>query len=427
MKKIFKFYFKTSLLKRMLAALLLGAVCGLTIGNVTLASQTLAHWVSPLGDIFLRLLKMSVTPVVLFSLIVGTANISPEKLGKVGVKILGFYFITMFFAGAVGLLFANVFNLGRGFTMTAAGAVEPINMAAPKVSDILINIIPTNPFSALAETNMLQIIFFAIIFGLSLAFLKGGKKNNHLGDIVFSFFEGAAEVMYRVVGWVMQYAPIGVFALIMGVFADNGPAVLKPLAKYILLVYAAFLLQFFGVFSAILKFFGIKYSKFLELAKDPIITAFVTRTSSGTLPVTMETAEHKMGISRSVCSFSLPLGATINMNGISIQQTMSVIFMAGIAGVHLDFAQQMVLLLTVVLSSVGAAGIPSGSMIMLVMVLNTVGLSLDNPIIAASYAMLLGIDPVLDMGQTCLNVTGDIVGTTVVAKVEGEMDMGKWK
>jgi Na+/H+-dicarboxylate symporter len=365
--------------------------------------------------------------VVLFSLITGAANISPEKLGKVGIKIFGFYFLSMLLAGAIGLIIANAADLGSGFALNAGPAAKSVNLASPKVSEILVGIIPVNPFESLASNNMLQIIFFAILFGLALAFVKTNKKTKKAGEAAFSFFEGSAEAMYKVVRWVMQYAPIGVFALIANVFADNGPAVLKPLAKFILLVYAAFALQLFGVFNLILRFFKLNFLKFLELAREPITTAFVTRTSNGTLPVTMDAAENKMGIHKSVYSFSLPLGATINMNGISIQQTMSVIFMAGIAGVHLDFAQQAVLLLTVVLSSIGAAGIPSGSMIMLVMVLNTVGLSFDNPVIAASYAMLLGVDPVLDMGQTCLNVTGDIVGTAVVAKSEGEMDLRKWK
>ncbi|WP_428898024.1 dicarboxylate/amino acid:cation symporter [Parelusimicrobium proximum] len=432
-KKLASLYLSTSLLKRIVAALILGCITGILLGNVMIASTPLWQWIAPLGTIFIKLLRMVVVPIVLFSLIVGTASIEPSKLGRIGTKILAFYIGTCFVSGFLGIFMANIFGIGKGFVMKASAveAAEGLVLEPMSAKDILLNIIPTNPFASLSNMDVLQIIFFAMIFGLALAFCKDSKKCviKDNAQMLFNFFSAISEVMFMIVRWVMQYAPIGVFALMVQVFAENGLSAIKPLAHYLGVLYLGFIIIFVVFYSIYLKALGgLSWTKFISLAKTPIITAFVTRTSNGTLPLTMETSEDEMGINRSVGSFTLPLGATINMNGIPLQQCLSVFFIAGAVGMQLTFGQQMLVVLLSVLGSIGAAGVPSGAMIMLLVVLNSLGLdATGGSIVAAAYAMLLSVDPIADMGQTCVNVTGDLVGTAIVAKSEGEMDMEKWK
>jgi Na+/H+-dicarboxylate symporter len=414
-------YFKSNLLWRILIGLILGAIVGLIAGPGI-------AWINPLGDLFVRLLKMIVMPVVFFTLVVGAASISPARLGRVGVKIIVFYLLTSAFAVAIGLISANIFKPGMGLSL-GAGVAAGKELVQPSLINTLLNIIPKNPFGALAGGAVLPTIFFAIMFGIGLSYLKISKDERirRAGELVFNFFDGAAEVMYLVVRWVLQYAPIGVFALIAVVFGKQGAKAFGPLGIVTLAVYLAFIVHLLLVYGGLLAIFKLGLIPFLKGAKEAIITAFVTRSSSGTLPVTMRCAEENLGVSRNIFSFTLPLGATINMDGTAIYQGVCALFIGFAIGMPLSFGQQMTVIVTAVLASIGAAGVPGAGAIMLLMVLNSVGLPVEaGTPVAAAYAMILGIDALLDMGRTALNVTGDMTGTAIIAKTENALDQKKW-
>ncbi len=410
----------------------IGFVLGIIIGAVTGAviGPHAMDPIKPLGDLFIRLLKMIVAPIILFTLVVGAASISPARLGRVGVKIIVYYLITSAIAVLIGIAMANIFKPGVGLHL--AGAAKKVTVkAAPPMVQVLLNIIPTNPFAALTEGKVLQIIFFAIVVGIAIAYLRGSKVERvaKAASTVYSVFDGLAEVMYKIVRGILQYAPIGVFALIGYVVARFGIKVLGPLAIAVVALYVGLFTHIVLVYGGILAAFRISLIKFLKGAKEPMLTAFVTRSSSGTLPVTMSAAENNFRISRSIYSFTLPLGATINMDGTAMYQAISTIFIANALGIPLTPQQQLLIVITAVLASIGTAGVPGAGLIMLAMVLEAVGLPLTNPAVAAAYGMIAGIDVILDMGRTMVNVTGDLVGTIVVAKTEKEIDMssGVWK
>jgi len=413
-------YFRSSLLLRILIGLIAGAVVGLIVGPEI-------SWVRPLGDVFVRLLKMIVMPVVFFTLVVGAASISPARLGRVGAKIVAFYMVTSAFAVAIGLTFGNIFRPGEGLDL-GAGEAAGRELTRPSVVETLTDIIPTNPFGALAGGAVLPTIFFAVIFGIGISHLQvsDNERIRSAASTLLAVCDGAAEVMYKIVHGILQYAPIGVFALIAVVFGEQGARAFGPLGKVTLVMYLALAAHLLIVYGILLSIFRLKPFRFLGRAKEATITAFVTRSSSGTLPVTMECAEESMGISRSVFSFTLPLGATINMDGTAIYQGVCALFVAFAVGMPLDFAQQMTVVITAVLASIGTAGVPGAGAIMLLMVLNSVGLPVESGTpVAMAYAMILGIDALLDMGRTSLNVTGDLAGTAIVAKTEGGIAPGK--
>ncbi len=423
-------YFKPNLLSRILIGLVLGAVVGIVLGYGS--PETVKAFVDNtkfFGDLFIRLLKMIVVPVILFSLIAGAASIAPSRLGRVGVKIMVYYLATSALAVAIGLAFANVFQPGAGMGIVGDAAVQGKAAESPTMSQILLNIVPTNPAESLAKGDVLPIIFFAMLFGLSIAFLKDSKdatvvkSANTLCDVV----NAAAETMYKIVHGIMQYAPIGVFFLISIVFAQQGAKALGPLLLVTLTVYLALIALTIIGYGGLLAVFRLGFFKFMKGANEALITAFVTRSSSGTLPVTMRVCEEKLGIPRSISSFTLPLGATINMNGTAIYLGVCAMFVGYAIGQPLTFAQQMTVVTTATLAAIGTAGVPGAGAIMLLMVLESVGLKVEaGSAVAAAYAMILGIDALLDMGRTCLNVGGDMVCTAIVAKGEGELDMEKW-
>ncbi len=420
-------YLNYPVLWKILWGLILGAVFGLAMGYLGYAGFVKTY-IKPLGDLFVRLLKMLVMPIVLASLVVGAASISPARLGRVGVKIVVYYLLTSAFAVFFGLLMGNLFRVGAGVSL-GNGDGKAIQATPPSLVQTLLNIVPTNPFASLAKGEVLPVIFFAIILGVALTYLinREDERIKAAGTTLLHAFDGLAEAMYLIVGGVMQYAPIGVFALIAYVMAEQGVRVIGPLAKVVLAVYVGLTLQILLVYFVLLKVFGIDPLKFLRKAKDAMLTAFVTRSSSGTLPVTMRVAE-EMGIDRGIFSFTLPLGATINMDGTALYQGVTVLFVANAIGHPLTLSQQLVVVLTAVLASIGTAGVPGAGAIMLAMVLQSVGLDLTSGSpVALAYAMILGIDAILDMGRTMVNVTGDLTGTTIVAKSEGELDESAWR
>jgi len=372
---------------------------------------------------------MIVAPIVLFSLIVGAASITPARLSKVGVKIIVYYLVTSAIAVIIGLIMANLFRPGVGLEL-AGEAKEVVVKPPPSPVEVLLNIIPTNPFAALTEGKVLQIIFFAIVLGIAIAYLRESdvERISKAATTLFSIFDGLTETIYKIVRGILQYAPIGVFALIGYVVAKHGPGVLGPLAIVVVTLYVGLFIHIFLVYGGVLSAFKLSIIKFLKGAKEPMLTAFVTRSSSATLPITMAAAEENFKIGKPIYSFTLPLGATVNMDGTAMYQAISTIFIANALGVPLTITQQLLIVLTAVLASIGTAGVPGAGLIMLAMVLEAVGLPLTDPSVALAYGMIAGIDVVLDMGRTMVNVTGDLVGTIIVAKTEKEIDLssGVW-
>jgi Na+/H+-dicarboxylate symporter len=422
--KFLSWYFKSNLLMRILLGLILGAICGIVFGPKI-------EWVHPFGEIFIRLLKMIVVPVILFTLTVGAASVHPTQLGRVGVKALVIYMLTTAFAVTLGLVFGNMFQPGKGMKLAAAATqVASANVTAPSLADTLINIVPKNPYGAIADGQILPIIFFCLIFGIGLSHVRNSdnKQIRESGETLFRFFNGSAEVIYLVVQWILQYAPIGVFALIAEVFGKQGAEAFGPLGMTTLAVYLGFVAHMACVYGGLLAIFKIDPVTFYSKAKEAIVTAFVTRSSGGTLPVSMEIAKDKMGISKGVYSFSLPLGATINMDGTAIYQGVCAVFVGFAIGAPLTFSQQLTIIATAVMASIGTAGVPGAGAIMLMMVLDSVGLKVEaGTPVAMAYAMIFGIDALLDMGRTASNVTGDLAVTCIVAKAEDEMDLSYWQ
>ena len=429
-KGILSWYLESNLLMRILVALIAGAVIGIGFGYADPElAKTLVDKTRFFGDLFIRLLKMIVIPVIAFSLVTGAAGIAPSRLGRVGIKVVGLYIVTSAFSVAIGLGFAALFQPGQGMNIGADATAAAKTAASPPLIDILLNIVPTNIFESLTRGDILPVIFFAMVFGLALAYVKDSSDSTVArgAGILFDAISAAAEVMYKVVAGIMQYAPIGVFFLIAGVFAEQGPKAIGPLLNVTITFYLGLILLIVVVYTALLGVYGLKITTFLRGAREAMITAFVTRTSSGTLPITMRVAEENLGVPRSISAFSLPLGATINMNGTAIYLGVCAVFITNAIGMPLDFNQQVTVVLTATLAAIGTAGVPGSGAIMLLMVLDSVGLKIDGgSAAAAAYAMIWGIDALLDMGRTCVNVTGDIVVSAVVAKQEGELEVEKW-
>ncbi len=420
-RRLFDWYFKSNLLIRILIGLVLGAVVGLAVGPGIV-------WVKPFGDLFIRLLRMIVVPVIFFSLVVGASSISPARLGRVGVKIVAYYLLTSVFAVSIGLVFATLLNPGMGLSLEGvAGTARQLTQ--PKMVDTFLAIVPTNPVDSLAKGDVLPIIFFAICFGIALSYLQlsGDSKVAEGAGTVQRFFAGSAEVMYKIVGGVLQYAPIGVFALIAVVFGQQGSKAFGPLGMTTVTVYISLILQWAVVYGLLLMAFKLNWVKLVTGTREAQITAFVSRSSSGTLPVTLRNCEENLGIPRSISSFTLPLGATVNMDGTAIYLGVCTVFIANAVGMPLSFAQMITVVVTATLASIGTAGVPGAGAIMLLMVLNSIGFKLEEgSAVAMAYAMILGIDALLDMGRTWINVTGDMAGTAIVAKSEKELDTAKW-
>lgn len=429
-KGVLDWYFKTNLLARILIGLILGAIVGIILGFFPDSIKPFVDNSKFFGDLFIRLLKMIVVPVILFSLIAGSASIAPSRLGRVGVKIMVYYLLTSAFAVFIGLVFANIFQPGAGFNVVGDVAVKGTQAAPPTIAQILLNIVPTNPFESLMKGDVLPVIFFAVVFGLGLSYIKDSKQQAlaKSGALLLDAVNAAAETIYKMVGGIMQYAPIGVFVLIAQVFAQQGPKAIGTLLMVTLTVYIGLIVHLVGTYGGLLAVWRLGFIKFLKGANEAMITAFVSRSSNATLPVTMRCSEENLGIPRSISSFTLPLGATINMDGTAIYLGVCAMFIGFATNQPLTINQQLTVIITATLASIGTAGVPGAGAIMLLMVLESIGLKVtEGSAVAAAYAMILGIDALLDMGRTSLNVTGDMVGSAIVAKTEKELDMAKWK
>lgn len=405
---------KMSLATKVMLALILGIVFGL-IANLAFPKEfndALAKWVlSPVGNIFLRGIKLIVVPLVLFSLIAGAASIGDiKKLGRVGGKIMIYYLLTTAFAVTLALIFANIIDPGVGLTLPTAKEFKPTE--APFIMDIFVNMIPTNPIESLVKGEMLQIIVFAILFGISLTLI--GEPVKPLLKII----EQSNEVFLKITGIVMLFAPYGVFALISKVIMQQGPEILGQLFKYAATVVFVLVFHQLITYGTLLKIFGkVNPFKFYKKFFPTMIFAFSSSSSNATIPVTLQTCEEKLGVSENVSSFTIPLGATVNMDGTAIMQGVASIFIAQLFGIPLSFQAQLMIIFTATLASIGTAGVPGAGMVMLAMVLQQVGLPVEG------IAIILSVDRILDMLRTVVNVTGDAAGTVIVARSEGELDL----
>jgi Na+/H+-dicarboxylate symporter len=429
-KNFLSWYFDSNLLYRILIGLVLGAILGIILAASLKGDdqQKALVWTSFFGNIFIRLLNMIMLPLIISTLIAGASSVSPANLGKVGIRIIIFYLITSAVAVIIGLFMGSVFNPHTEL----AGFAEVAEKEAVQIrtTDILHSIIPTNIFDAVVNVTILPIIFFALVFGLATSYLRLSRDQRikNAVELVYNFFDGVAEIVIKIIKGIMQYAPIGVFALVAGVFATNGPKVIIALGVIAATCFTGYVLHIVLIYFGMLRVYGgMSIFRFMRDGKVPFLRAFATRSSNDTLPVTMEAAEN-MGIRRDVYSFSLPLGATVNMDGTAIYQGVCTIFVAlSVWGHSFTIAQMGLIVVTVTLASIGTAGVPGAGAIMLLMVLESVGLSVQpGTATAGAYAMILGIDAILDMGRTALNVTGDLVCTAVVSKKMNMLDMSKW-
>ena len=429
-KGIFGWYLGINLLLRISIGLVAGAIVGIALGFSPGVAQEFVAYTKFFGDVFINLLKMIVVPTIFLSLITGAASITPEQLGKVGLKTFIYYMITSVIAIAIGLFLANVFQPGAGLGIVGEATATAKVATAPSLSEVMLAIIPTNPVASLAKGDVLPIIFFALIFGIALSILRESKDatvSKYAGDL-YNLISVGAETMYKIVGGVMQYAPIGIFVLISGVFATQGPKVVGPLMFLIMLCYTGFIAHLFLGYGGLLAVYKLSIFTFIKGAREASITAFVTRSSNATLPITMRVTEENLGAPRSISSFALPIGATVNMDGTAIYLSIGAMFIGNAVGLPLGFEQQVSLMIVATLAAIGAAGVPGAGAIMMLMVLETVGLPVEaGSAVAACYAMILGIDALFDMGRTCMNVTGDISGVVIVAKSEDALDMTKWE
>jgi Na+/H+-dicarboxylate symporter len=390
---------KLSLSTKILIGLVLGVIVGLALQN---SLEFVNTWIKPFGTVFLYAIKMVTPPLVLVSIILGTASMGdPKTLGRVGGKTMLFYLFSATMATTVGLLIAHITDPGIGMVIPAGTiyeAKEPVSMVKT-----LLNMIPTNPFAALANGDMLQIIVFALLVGCAIT--VGGEKTKLIKDICESF----NEVMFKIVNFIMYLAPFFIFCLIVPVCAANGPKILLPLLKVIMAVFIACAIYGLIFYGAYVKFLGhYSWIKWLKGFAPAMLVAFSTSSSNATLPVSLQCTQENLGVSKEVSSFCLCVGATVNMDGTAIYQGICALFIAQIYNIDLSFAQQATVVFTAVLASIGTAGVPGAGLIMLTMVMQSVGLPMEG------LALIAGIDRILDMIRTTVNVMGDAVCAVIV-------------
>lgn len=362
------------------------------------------------GKMFVNALKMMVVPLVLFSLICGVCGIGDLRLlGRIGSKSFGLYMLTTAIAIATAIVVAGGLGIGQGMNATTSASFSA--KAAPPLSDVLIGIIPSNPVNALAQGEMLSIIFFAILLGVSLL-MVGRKAANAI-----EFIEVMNEAMMKMVTLIMTLAPYAVFALIAKAVAQLGMDLLAELAAYVLVLIGVLLLHLFVTLQLVLKLFsGLSPITFMRKMRNVQVFAFSTSSSNATIPVTLRTVTERLGVNNSVASFTVPFGATINMDGTAIMQGVATVFIANVYNVHLGLTGYLTVILMSVLASIGTAGVPGVGLIMLSMVFAQVGLPIEG------IGLILGVDRLLDMIRTAVNVSGDAAVSAIVAKSEGKLD-----
>lgn len=388
--------------------MMIGLVVGIIVGAMV-DTQFAQTWFKPLGDLFIRLIRMVVVPLVIATIIAGAAGISDtSKLGRVALKTLLIYAITTAISVAVGLIFASVIQPGVGLDLSTEG-LKAKEIVPPPLVDTLLNIVPINPIEAMTKGSMLQIIFFAVMFGFALSALGERAKP------VLNFFEVVGDTMIRVTGTVMRFAPIGVFGLIAFTVSRHGLSVLLPLGSLIL---SSFLATVFFVCVVLLPmvriFSKIPVMKFVKGIFEPWLVAFTTCSSAAALPANLDSTRH-LGATKAISSFSIPLGNTINMNGTAIYMGVCAVFAAEVFGIPMDMTTKLTVVVMGVLAAVGTAGVPGAGLIMTTIVFTQIGIPLE------AVALIAGVDRILDMIRTSINVVGDAASAVVVTAMEGEL------
>jgi len=396
----------------------IGLVSGIVLGLILypmrevpfVANYIVGFFLKLGGSVFINAIKMLVVPLVFVSLTVGSSAMGDiKKLGRIGGKTLGFYLFTTAIAIIIALTLANIINPGAGLSPDSIEKTSKTIKTSKPFVDVLIDIVPSNPIASMARGNMLQIIFFALLTGMGLTVL--GDKVAKVRDL----FNEANDLILEMLNLIMKIAPFGVFCLIAKTFSSLGYIAMIPLLKYMLTVIGALfihgLLTYQGLLIAVVKMNPLVFfKKFLPA----ISVAFSTSSSGATIPVTLETVQEEFGVSKSISSFTIPLGATVNMDGTAIMQGVAVVFIAAVYGVDLTMGDYVAVILTATLASIGTAGVPGVGLIMLSMVLAQVGLPIEG------IALIMGVDRILDMTRTAVNITGDAVCTLIIAKTEGE-------
>lgn len=391
---------RLSLVQWIVVGFVLGVLAGLIFGPSV-------NVVRPLGDLFVRLLSMIVIPLVFSSLAVGVTGITGVKFGRILGKTFFYYYATAICSIVIGLILAIVSGIGTGVDLGGAQAAQVSE--PPPLSSVLLGMVPKNIVESASKGEMLPIIFFALLFGAAIG------AAGEMAEPVKKVLEAISETMYKLVALVMHYAPVGVFCLIASTVGTQGAKVLGPLALLVVLVYIGCILQVVLVYAGFLRVFGqVRPFKYLWAVREAALVAFTTCSSSGTLPVTMRAVE-STGVSKAVSGFVLPVGATVNMDGTALYQAVCAVFLARAFGVPIGPAQLVTIGLTAIMASIGTAGVPGAGMIMLTMVLSAIGVPLEG------VGIIAGIDRILDMARTSVNVIDDSVAAALVAKTEGEV------
>jgi Na+/H+-dicarboxylate symporter len=387
-------------------SLILAVIVGVIAGPDSV--PFIKWWIAPIGTMFINLIKMMIVPVVFTSLIVGMTSIGDtKKLGRIGVKTVAIYLVTTAIAILIGFAVAGFIHPGLGMSLPTDAAEVKVK-EAPSIMQVLVAMIPANPIASMAKADILPTIVFSLFIGVGIIQVGGQRAQT-----IINFFDACAEVCYKVIAMIMAFSPIGVFCLLLPVVAANGPSVLLPLLAVIACMAIGCVIHAVGVYSMLARVWGGHTPLgFFRGMSEAMLIAFSTCSSAGTLPVNMKNTQEKLGVSREVTSFVLPLGATINMDGTAVYMGICSLFIANVFGINLDFGQMAMIVLTGTLASIGTAGVPGAGLIMLAMVLQSVGLPLEG------LALVAGIDRILDMFRTCLNITGDAAVACVINETE---------
>lgn len=408
MKSIWKGYLNASLILKITVALVIGVIIGLIFGEQ-------AAVLAPFGDLLIRLLKFLIIPLVLFTLILGMNQTKLSNLGRMGGKVFLYYVLTSALAIIVGLTVASLFNPGGGLSLSGDEKFKvPEN---PGVVSVILNIVPDNIVAAFSQLNLLGIIFTAVVFGIAISMLRASEEHHALGENLYRMIDALNEATLTIMKGILQYVPIGVFAIIAETVGKQGADTIVSLGGMVAVLYIALLVQL-GIYIVFMLLTKVRPGRFFAQARTPMLTAFVTQSSSGTLPVTLNAAKN-LGLSKSLYGFSLPLGATINMDGAAIRIAISAVFAANVMGDPLNLVELVEIVLIGTLATIGTAGVPGAGIIMIATVFAQVGLPIE------TAALLVSIDALVGMGCTALNVTGDLTGTSIINKTEKNIEPSK--
>lgn len=402
--------------------IVVGLILGILVGAIFYGNPAVSTYLQPIGDIFLRLIKMIVVPIVISTLIVGVAGVGDiKKLGKIGGKTILYFEIVTTIAIVIGLLVANVFQPGVGVDMSSLQKTDIhtyVETAETTQShgfvETFVNIVPKNVFDAIVRGDMLAIIFFSVLFGLGIAAV--GER----GKPVLAFFQGVADAMFWVVNTIMKFAPFGVFALIGVTVSKFGLSSLIPLGKLVLLVHFAMIFFILVVLGIIARISGIRITQIIRILKDELLLAYSTSSSETVLPKIMEKME-KLGCPKAIASFVIPTGYSFNLDGSTLYQALAALFIAQMYGIHMPISAQITLMLVLMVTSKGIAGVPGVSFVVLLATLGSVGIPLEG------LAFIAGVDRLMDMARTVVNVVGNSLAAVVISRWEGQFDTAKAK